>query len=95
MKYIFIFLATTLLSACGEGGSDGQASTYDTCRITQSSALFAADRAKDVSQCWRIQSTSDQQNALSQCGTLTSNYISKEYIFGHTVDYSISSSSCP
>jgi hypothetical protein len=96
MKYFLIPVMTILLSACGgEGGSDGDASTYDTCQITQSSALFSADRAKDVSQCWTIRATEDKNNALAQCETLASNYIAREYMVGHSVDYQVSSSSCP
>lgn len=95
MKYIIISTAAILLTACGGGGSDGDASTYDTCQIEQSSALLATDRAKDVSQCWKIQPTEDKQNALSQCKTIVSNYISRQYLLGHQVQYSVSSSSCP
>jgi len=95
MKYIIISVAAILLSACGDGGSDGDASTYDTCQIQQSSALLATDRARDLSQCWRIQPTEDQRNALSQCKSLVSSYLSRQYVFGHSVEYSVSSSSCP
>lgn len=96
MKYLLIPACVLLLTACGgDSSSDGKASTYDTCRITDSSALFASDRANDIAQCWTISSTSDQQNAIAQCSSLVSSYIASEYLIGHSVQYSVSSSSCP
>jgi hypothetical protein len=98
MKYLCILLCAFLLTGCGgsgSGGSDGDASTYDTCEITQSDALFASDRAKDTSQCWSIKPTEDQTNALNQCKVLVNDYIANEYTFGHSVKYLVGSTSCP
>lgn len=96
MKYLLTPACALLLTACGgDSSSDGKASTYDTCRITDSAALFASDRANDLAQCWTITSTSNQQNAQAQCSTLVSSYIASEYLFGHAVEYAVSSSSCP
>lgn len=107
MKYLSIFLFASLLASCGgddkssaskisgSKGSDGDVSTYDTCQITQSNALFASDRSADLSQCWSIKPTRDQTNALSQCRALVSNYIGNRYVVGHSVEYSVASTSCP
>ncbi len=96
MRYFLLPIATFLLFACGgEGGSDNDPSTYDTCRITQSSAALASDRARDLSQCWSIQPTSDKQSALAQCKSRVSSYLASEYLFGPSVEFSVTSSSCP
>lgn len=95
MKRITILMLALGLAACGgDDSSDGDASTYDTCRITDSDALFADDRANDISQCWKISSTSDKNKALAACSSLVTAYIADEYLIGHSVEYSVASSSC-
>ena len=94
MKYIFVFLAALSVSACVDDSSDGDASTYDTCQITDSGASSADDLARDVSQCWSIRPTEDKQNALSQCRSRVASYRANEDI-GYSVEYAVNSSSCP
>lgn len=94
MRHASIFMAAAFLSACGEGGGDGKASTYDTCRITASSALFASDRANDLRQCWSIVPTKNSTNALAQCQAKVNAYMNR-YVFGHEISYAVSSSTCP
>jgi hypothetical protein len=93
MKYALIGLLAALLAACGDGDSDK--STYNTCRITDSGALLAAERANDIAQCWDIRHTKDKNDALGQCNTLVSSYMGRNYTFGHDITYQVSSSACP
>lgn len=95
-KLIFILAFSLSIISCSPENSDGSdATTYTSCSITSSSALFAGDRALDVSQCWDGVNYEEQSLALSWCADLVNTYISDRYIFGHAVEYAVASTNCP
>jgi len=98
MKKILIISSILLLSACEEStNSDGSStSTYSSCRITSSQALFSSDKINDLSQCWNASGNGyeSQANAQAWCASEVTSYISDEYLVGHTVTYAISSNYC-
>lgn len=97
-KFIPLMVSFSLLAACGGGGenSDGSdATTYSSCTITQSDAVLAADRAKDLNQCWDGVNYEEQSLALNWCKDKVSAYIGSEYVFGHSVEYKVTSTNCP
>ena len=51
-KLSAMFFCLFLLSGCVENSDGSDPRTYSSCNITESSAVFASDRARDVSQCW-------------------------------------------
>ena len=63
------------------------------CDITDSDALYASDRAKDISQCWNVKEDK-LADASNWCKARVSSYIDDEYIFGHSVEYEIRSGKC-
>jgi hypothetical protein len=82
--------------SCSPKNSDGSdATTYSSCSITESNALFTSDRAKDISQCWDGVSYKEQSLAQTWCAGKVSSYIASEYIFGHSVVYRVASTNCP
>jgi len=84
-----------LCSACTPSNSDGSdATTYSSCSITESSALFAADRASDVSQCWDGKNYEERSLALDWCSTEVNSYMSR-YTLGHSIEYQVTSTNCP
>ena len=96
-RFLAVVSTCAVLSACGGGGdnSDGsKASTYSSCTITQSDALLAEDRSKDVSQCWDGVDYKEQNLALNWCAEKVSAYIDSEYVFGHSVEYQVASTNC-
>lgn len=95
-----IIIATMISSlsiiSCSPENSDGSdPTTYSSCSITSSSALFASDRALDVSQCWDGVDYKEKSLALSWCAELVNTYISEQYILGHSVEYTVASTNCP
>ena len=83
------------MTGCGGENSDGSdATTYSSCRISNSEALLASDRSIDLAQCWDGVDYKKQSTALAWCSQQVSSYISSEYIFGHTVEYSVASTNC-
>jgi len=96
IKKIIISMASIACISCGTENSDGSdATTYSSCSITQSQAIFADDRAKDVSQCWDGVNFKERSLAQSWCAEKVNTYIASEYIFGHSVTYLIASTNCP
>lgn len=95
-KTILLLLVVINLAGCkNEDGSNPY--TYNSCMIYESSALFAADRAKDVSQCWNIPNGgyTKQSLAVDWCAQKVYTYIGSEYLIGHSVKYKIQSTYCP
>jgi hypothetical protein len=89
------FAIFALLSSCAAENSDGSdPRTYSSCSITDSSALLASDRAKDISQCWDGVDYKEKSLALDWCAGLVSNYIAENYLVGHSVEYMVSSTNC-
>ena len=98
-KILFLTLIAILFVGCDEElapkNSDGsKKTTYSSCSITSSNAIFASDRAKDVSQCWDGVSYKEKSLAMDWCAKKTNAYMGK-YIFGHSITYQVSSTNCP
>jgi len=98
MKNIFMLSVILILFGCdideGDGGSS--LSTYSSCKILSSQALYADDRAKDVNQCWSATGGGyeSKSQAMAWCEAKVNQYMDDEYIFGHTVTYIIRTTSC-
>ncbi len=98
MKKLLILSVAVILSACGGSNDDGSStSTYSSCKITNSEALFASDRNNDLSQCWNASGNgySSSGDALQWCATQVNTYIANTYVLGHTVKYAVESTYCP
>ena len=100
MRAVILFSAVIALSACGGSGSnsDGSSkSTYSSCKISSSQALFAADRDQDLRQCWNASGNgyASQGDAMQWCEQKVNAYIANTYLVGHTVTYVIESTKCP
>lgn len=89
---IVVALALLITSCTNSDGSD--ASTYSSCSITSSSALFASDRASDVRQCWDGVDYEEQSLAMNWCASKVNSYMGK-YLFGHSIKYQVASTNCP
>lgn len=99
MRKAFVLASFILVASCGDKtseNSDGSnATTYTSCSITSSSAILAADRAKDVSQCWDGVDYKEKSTAMNWCTEKVNSYIGQNYIFGHSIKYQIASTNCP
>ncbi len=96
MKRLAIMIMPFLVIACGAENSDGSdATTYSSCSITNSAAILASDRAKDISQCWDGVDYKDESLARDWCAGKVSSYIASEYLIGHPVEYKVASTNCP
>lgn len=97
MKYLAVLFVTVVLSACGGTNDDGSSkSTYSSCKITKSEALFAEDRDQDLKQCWNAAGNGyeSQGDALQWCERQVNSYIASKYLVGHTVQYAVESTNC-
>jgi hypothetical protein len=96
IKFLTVALPCILVAVgCAPENSDGSdATTYSSCRITDSGAIFAADRARDLNQCWDGVNYEEQNKALAWCAQKTSDYMSSQYIVGHSYKYSVASTNC-
>ncbi len=98
MKKFVIASTCLVLAACGGSNSDGSSkTTYSSCKITDSKALFAEDRSNDLKQCWNAKGDGyeSQGDALQWCKRTVGDYISSTYLIGHTVEYAVESTYCP
>ena len=97
MKKTIILSFALVLSACGTNEDGSSASTYSSCKITSSEAIFSSDRTNDLSQCWTASGDGyeSQGDAMQWCQDKVDTYISNNYIFGHSVSYAIESTYCP
>ncbi|GGX68867.1 hypothetical protein [Saccharospirillum salsuginis] len=94
-KTIISLFALSALTACSPENPDGSdATTYSSCRITSSEAILASDRANDLNQCWDGVDYEEKNKAMAWCSQKVSNYISSNYVFGHTVRYEVASNNC-
>jgi len=90
-----IFIGIFLLSVgCGENSDGSDKSTYSSCSIVSSSAVLAADRARDVSQCWDGVDYRERSLAMDWCAKKVNRYMAR-YIVGHDIQYQVSSTNCP
>lgn len=96
MKKIILICVALTLSACGSNEDGSSKSTYSSCKITSSQALYASDRSKDLSQCWNASGDGYESkgDALQWCTQKVNDYIASEYIFGHSVAFSTESTYC-
>lgn len=96
---INLLIATSVvlfLAGCNEENSDGSdKTTYSSCSITDSQAVFASDRANDVAQCWDGVDYGEESAARTWCADKVSTYISENYTVGHSVEYQVASTNCP
>ena len=95
-----ILLASFIVFATGCGGSNSDGSdktTYSSCKITSSNAMFASDREHDLSQCWNAPNNGyeSQGDAVQWCEKQVNSYMSDRYIFGHSIKYAAESTYCP
>jgi len=98
MGKMMVLLIAVLLAACDGENSDGSSkSTYSSCKITKSQALFSDDRSRDLKQCWTASGKgySSQGDALAWCAGLVNDYMDDHYLFGHTIEYAVESTYCP
>ena len=86
--FIFLFLG------CGENSDGSDKSTYSSCSITSSKAVWAEDRAEDISQCWDGVDYKEKSLALDWCRKKVANYMSR-YVVGHTIEFEVKSTNCP
>lgn len=94
--FCIIICALTML-ACGGANEDGSSkSTYSSCKIISSEALFANDRNNDLKQCWNAigDGYESKSDALQWCERQVNAYIANRYIIGHTVAYAVESTYC-
>jgi hypothetical protein len=89
-----ILICSLFVASCVENSDGSDATTYSSCSITSSGATFASDRARDVSQCWDGVDYEEKSLALSWCGEKVNTYMGR-YIFGHSIQYVVSSTNCP
>ena len=96
MRKLLILSAVLALSACGSNDDGSSKSTYSSCKITSSNALFAYDRDSDLSQCWNAGSDGyeSQGDAMQWCEKQVNAYIANKYVFGHSVSYAVESTNC-
>ncbi|NMM42807.1 hypothetical protein [Pseudoalteromonas arctica] len=97
MRKLLILSTIFALSACGGSNDDGSSkSTYSSCKITSSQALFAADRDNDLKQCWNAGGNGyeSQGDAMQWCEKQVNAYIANQYLVGHTVSYAVESTNC-
>ena len=86
-------IAVSLIASCSNSdGSDP--TTFSSCSITSSSALFASDRASDVRQCWDGVDYKEKSLAMNWCASKVNTYMGK-YTFGHSIQYVVASTDCP
>ena len=95
-KTILLCAASLMIAGCNVENSDGSDKrTYSSCSITESEALFASDRARDVAQCWDGVNYEEKSLALNWCSKKVNEYMGQHYTFGHTIKYQVASTNCP
>lgn len=97
MKYVTYLLIALYITGCAENEDGSSKSTYSSCKITSSQALFLSDRVNDLEQCWNAPENGyeSQGDAMQWCEKKVTEYLADEYIFGHAVSYQIESTYCP
>ncbi len=97
MRNILILAMTTLLMACLENSDGSSRSTYSSCKITQSNALYNSDKANDLKQCWNLPNGGYESkgDAMQFCAQKVAEYMSNTYLMGHSVTYMAESTYCP
>ena len=97
MKEIIIIGVLIFILGCGEESKNSDGSnktTYTSCSITESKAILATDRAKDVSQCWGGVNYKEESLAMDWCKKHVNSYMGR-YVFGHDVEFKVASTNCP
>lgn len=97
MRVLSIVCALALLTSCG---SDEFGFSQFRCDIVESFAWNDFDRQHDLQQCWNIESTSSQSEALDICLARVIRYAEERYVFDsngeppHTIIYQVSEGLC-
>ena len=97
MKKILILSAFIFLTACSDSNKDGSSkSSYSSCKIISSEALYAKDRDNDLKQCWNAEGAgfASQGDTLQWCERQVNSYVANQHTFGHSVKYAIESTYC-
>lgn len=97
MKLIVGVISAFILSGCGGSNSDGSSkSTYNSCKIISSQAMYAADKDNDLKQCWNAPGNGyeSQGDAMQWCEKQINAYMATQYFIGHTVTYMVESTYC-
>lgn len=93
---LVLFVIAGLVGCSGAENSDGSSkSTYSSCKIVSSNALFNSDRQRDLEQCWDGVDFESKGDAMAWCEGKVNDYLSRTYLFGHSVTYMIESTYCP
>ena len=98
IRTLAVLCLSLFVSACVNENDDGsKKSTYSSCKITSSSALFSADRENDLKTCWNAPDDGYESkgDAIQWCEGKVSSYIADRYLFGHSVVYAVESTYCP
>jgi len=98
MKKLSVLFMVLFISSCADENDDGsKKSTYSSCKITSSGALFASDREEDLKQCWNAPGDGYESkgDAIQWCEGKVNSYIADSYLFGHSVVYAVESTYCP
>ena len=98
MKKLLILSFALTLSACGSNDDGSDKATYSSCKITSSTAILAADRNNDLSQCWNADGNGyeSQGDALQWCEKQINTYVANNYaLIPPTINYAVESTNCP
>ena len=96
MKKLIFISISLLFIGCGTNDDGSSKSTYSSCKITSSGAIFASDRVKDLEQCWNAPNGGyeSQGDALAWCASKVTKYTSK-YTLIPGIEYAVESTNCP
>jgi len=90
-----IIILTFLFLGCGENSDGSDKSTYSSCSIKESGAVWAEDRAEDINQCWDGVNYEEKSLALDWCRKKVADYMGKKYVVGHSISFEVKSTNCP
>jgi len=97
MKKLMLISISLFFIGCGTNDDGSSKSTYSSCKITSSDALFAYDRVRDLEQCWNAagKGYESQADALAWCKSEVTKYRANNYILEPSVEFVVESTNCP